>query len=121
MIERLQEAVDKGIYEEIVYPSLLAVIFLAVKDSKFRVLLQLKAAGNYIIEQSMIDRNYGDEYANGLDIESKIKTALKGHIWKGTYHVPVDDELRKQVKRQRLNFLCRFRQGAVGIRSLWMF
>ena len=40
MIERLQEAVDKGIYEEIVYPSLFAAIFLAVKDSKFRVLLQ---------------------------------------------------------------------------------
>ena len=40
MIERLQEAVDKGIYEEIVYPLLSAAIFLSVKDSKFRVLLQ---------------------------------------------------------------------------------
>jgi mannobiose 2-epimerase len=34
----------------------------------------------------MIDHTYGDWYSNGLDIDPQIKTALKGHIWKGNYH-----------------------------------
>jgi len=32
------------------------------------------------IQTYMIDHTYGDWYANGTDIEPKIKTALKGHI-----------------------------------------
>jgi hypothetical protein len=42
MIESLQEAADKGINEEIVYPSLSAVIFLPVKDSKFSGFIAIK-------------------------------------------------------------------------------
>jgi len=38
------------------------------------------------IQTYMIDHTYGDWYANGLDIDPKIKTTLKGHIWKGNYH-----------------------------------
>jgi len=38
------------------------------------------------IQTYMIDHIYGDWYANGTDIDPKIKTALKGHIWKGNYH-----------------------------------
>jgi mannobiose 2-epimerase len=38
------------------------------------------------IQTYMIDHTYGDWYANGTDIDPKIKTALKGHIWKGNYH-----------------------------------
>jgi cellobiose epimerase len=38
------------------------------------------------IKTYMIDHTYGDWYANGIDIDPKIKTALKGHIWKGNYH-----------------------------------
>ncbi|HEV8507236.1 MAG TPA: AGE family epimerase/isomerase [Chitinophagaceae bacterium] len=38
------------------------------------------------IQTYMIDHINGDWYANGTDIDPKIKTALKGHIWKGNYH-----------------------------------
>ena len=38
------------------------------------------------IQTYMIDHTYGDWYANGTDIDPKIKTALKGHLWKGNYH-----------------------------------
>lgn len=38
------------------------------------------------IQTYMIDHTYGDWYANGTDIDPQIKTALKGHIWKGNYH-----------------------------------
>jgi mannobiose 2-epimerase len=34
----------------------------------------------------LIDYVNGDWYEEGLDKEPKRKTALKGHIWKGTYH-----------------------------------
>ena len=34
----------------------------------------------------LIDHEYGDFYAGGLDKEPKMKTALKGHIWKAAYH-----------------------------------
>jgi mannobiose 2-epimerase len=40
---------------------------------------------NYI-QTYMIDHVYGDWYEEGLDKEPQRKTALKGHIWKGTYH-----------------------------------
>jgi cellobiose epimerase len=34
----------------------------------------------------LIDHEYGDWYAGGLDKQPDMKTALKGHIWKATYH-----------------------------------
>jgi mannobiose 2-epimerase len=34
----------------------------------------------------LIDHINGDWYEEGLDKEPQRKTALKGHIWKGTYH-----------------------------------
>lgn len=34
----------------------------------------------------LIDHEHGDWYAGGLDKEPQMKTALKGQIWKGTYH-----------------------------------
>jgi mannobiose 2-epimerase len=34
----------------------------------------------------LIDHKYGDWYEEGLDKSPDRKTALKGHIWKATYH-----------------------------------
>lgn len=34
----------------------------------------------------LIDHKYGDWYEYGIDDSPKSKTALKAHIWKGTYH-----------------------------------
>lgn len=34
----------------------------------------------------MIDHEHGDWYEEGLDRDPQRKTALKGHIWKATYH-----------------------------------
>ncbi len=34
----------------------------------------------------LIDHVYGDWYEGGLDKEPHKKTALKGHVWKATYH-----------------------------------
>lgn len=34
----------------------------------------------------LIDHEYGDWYAGGLDKQPELKTALKGHIWKSIYH-----------------------------------
>ncbi|PWT71671.1 MAG: N-acylglucosamine 2-epimerase [Bacteroidetes bacterium] len=39
------------------------------------------------IQKYLIDHVNGDWYAAGLDKEPNMKTALKGQIWKGTYHV----------------------------------
>ncbi len=38
------------------------------------------------IKTYLIDHEYGDWYEEGLDTRPERKTALKGHIWKGTYH-----------------------------------
>jgi cellobiose epimerase len=38
------------------------------------------------IQTYIIDHTYGDWYEEGLDKEPERKTALKGHIWKATYH-----------------------------------
>lgn len=38
------------------------------------------------IDQYLIDHEHGDWYAGGLDKEPALKTALKGHQWKATYH-----------------------------------
>jgi mannobiose 2-epimerase len=40
---------------------------------------------NYV-QTYLIDHEYGDWYEEGLDNEPQRKTALKAHIWKGTYH-----------------------------------
>jgi mannobiose 2-epimerase len=34
----------------------------------------------------LIDHEYGDWFDGGLDKQPDRKTALKGHIWKATYH-----------------------------------
>lgn len=38
------------------------------------------------IQTYLIDDVHGDWYEEGLDKEPQRKTALKGHIWKATYH-----------------------------------
>ncbi len=38
------------------------------------------------IDTYLIDHEHGDWYDEGLDTRPDRKTALKGHIWKGTYH-----------------------------------
>ena len=38
------------------------------------------------IQTYIIDHENGDWYEEGLDKEPQRKTALKGHIWKATYH-----------------------------------
>lgn len=46
---------------------------------------RFKQQWNYI-QTYLIDHENGDWYEEGLDKEPQRKTALKGHIWKGTYH-----------------------------------
>lgn len=38
------------------------------------------------IKRYLIDHEHGDWYSGGLDKSPELKTALKGHIWKGIYH-----------------------------------
>jgi cellobiose epimerase len=38
------------------------------------------------IDEYLIDHVYDDWYAGGIDLQPEMKTALKGHIWKGIYH-----------------------------------
>jgi mannobiose 2-epimerase len=38
------------------------------------------------VQTYIIDHEHGDWYEEGLDNEPQRKTALKAHIWKGTYH-----------------------------------
>ena len=38
------------------------------------------------VQTYMIDHEHGDWYEEGLDNEPQRRTALKAHIWKGTYH-----------------------------------
>lgn len=46
---------------------------------------KFKMLWNYV-KTYLIDHEYGDWYQGGLDKDAKQKTALKGHIWKATYH-----------------------------------
>lgn len=46
---------------------------------------KFKQQWNYI-QTYLIDHVNGDWYEEGLDKEPQRKTALKGHIWKATYH-----------------------------------
>lgn len=47
---------------------------------KFKVLWQY-------VQTYLIDHEYGDWYQGGIDKQPHYKMALKGQIWKGTYHV----------------------------------
>jgi mannobiose 2-epimerase len=38
------------------------------------------------VQTFLIDNEHGDWYQGGLDKQPQYKTALKGQIWKGTYH-----------------------------------
>lgn len=40
----------------------------------------------HYVQTYLIDHEYGDWYAQGIDKEPQYKTALKAQIWKGTYH-----------------------------------
>jgi cellobiose epimerase len=46
---------------------------------------KFKMQWNYV-QTYLIDHEHGDWYQGGIDKEPNQKTALKGHIWKGTYH-----------------------------------
>ncbi len=39
------------------------------------------------VQNYLIDHQHGDWYEEGLDKAPERKTALKAHIWKGTYHI----------------------------------
>jgi len=38
------------------------------------------------IDTYLIDKEHGDWYMGGIDKQPEMKTALKGQIWKGSYH-----------------------------------
>ncbi|MVN20503.1 AGE family epimerase/isomerase [Mucilaginibacter arboris] len=46
---------------------------------------QFKKLWDYV-QTYLIDQEHGDWYQGGLDKQPEYKTALKGQIWKGTYH-----------------------------------
>lgn len=46
---------------------------------------KFKQLWNYT-QTYLIDHEHGDWYQGGLDKQPQYKTALKGQIWKGTYH-----------------------------------
>lgn len=52
---------------------------------RMRYFAKFKQLWNYV-QTYLIDHEYGDWYEEGLDKEPDRKTALKGHIWKATYH-----------------------------------
>jgi cellobiose epimerase len=54
-------------------------------DDPMRYFAKFKVMWQYI-QTYMIDHEHGDWYEDGLDTRPERKTALKGHIWKGTYH-----------------------------------
>jgi mannobiose 2-epimerase len=54
-------------------------------DDTMHYFQKFKMQWNYV-QTYLIDHENGDWYMGGLDKEPKLKTALKGQIWKGTYH-----------------------------------
>ncbi|RYG50700.1 MAG: N-acylglucosamine 2-epimerase [Chitinophagaceae bacterium] len=54
-------------------------------NDKHNYFAQFKKLWNYS-NTYLIDHKYGDWYEYGIDGSPKSKTALKAHIWKGTYH-----------------------------------
>lgn len=64
--------------------TLLIMADLFPKDG-MRYYERFKQQWNYI-DTYIIDHEYGDWFEEGLDKEPQRKKALKGHIWKATYH-----------------------------------
>jgi cellobiose epimerase len=54
-------------------------------NDTLRYYQKFKLLWNYV-QTYLIDHEHGDWYAGGIDKEPEMKTALKGQIWKGTYH-----------------------------------
>ena len=54
-------------------------------DDSLKYFQKFKTLWQYV-KTYLIDHEHGDWYAGGLDKEPQMKTALKGQIWKGTYH-----------------------------------
>jgi len=54
-------------------------------DDKMNYWEKFKKLWNYT-NTYLIDHQYGDFYEFGLDNSPKSRTAMKAHIWKGTYH-----------------------------------
>jgi cellobiose epimerase len=54
-------------------------------DDTLQYFQKFKTLWKYV-QTYLIDHEHGDWYAAGLDKEPQMKTALKGQIWKGTYH-----------------------------------
>ena len=54
-------------------------------DDTMHYYQKFKMLWNYV-QTYLIDHENGGWYASGIDKEPKMKTALKGQIWKGTYH-----------------------------------
>lgn len=46
---------------------------------------KFKMMWNYI-DNNLIDHEYGEWFQGGIDKQPHFKTALKGHIWKASYH-----------------------------------
>ena len=54
-------------------------------DDKHQYFEKFKTLWKYV-QTYLIDHEHGDWYQGGLDKQPNYKTALKGQIWKGTYH-----------------------------------
>lgn len=54
-------------------------------NDSMRYFEKFKKLWSYV-QTYLIDHVHGDWFEEGLDKEPHRKTALKGHIWKGTYH-----------------------------------
>lgn len=54
-------------------------------DDKMNYYDKFQKSWNYI-NSNLIDQEYGDWFAGGIDKQPELKTALKGHIWKACYH-----------------------------------
>lgn len=54
-------------------------------EDKMKYFEKFEQLWNYV-QTYLIDKEHGDWYEQGIDKQPKYKTALKGRIWKGTYH-----------------------------------
>ena len=54
-------------------------------DDKMDYYGKFEKLWNYV-NTNLIDHEYGDWYAGGLDKQPDMKRAQKGHIWKAAYH-----------------------------------
>ncbi|HYF69847.1 MAG TPA: AGE family epimerase/isomerase [Ohtaekwangia sp.] len=62
--------------------SLMATLFPSDRHRYYDKFEQLWA----YVDMYLIDHEYGEWYQGGLDKQPELKTALKGHIWKASYH-----------------------------------